>query len=67
MIQLRFVVMDDGNGRDVRHLEMRHCWAVDASGAICPGRWSDWQRVPEMTLIESLEADEAERSGSASG
>jgi hypothetical protein len=60
-IQLRVVLCDDGNGNEVRTLEMRHSFAVDASGGFCPGRWTEWEKVPEFGLPSVYEADEKER------
>jgi hypothetical protein len=60
-IQLRVVLEDDGNGNEVRTLRMRHAFAVDASGAFCPGRWTEWEKVPEFDFLSAYEADEEER------
>jgi hypothetical protein len=61
-VQLRVVIRGDGNGNDIRTLEMRHSFAVDASGGFCPGRWTEWEEVPEFDFLSAYEADEEERT-----
>ncbi len=60
-IQLRTIAQDDGNGNEVRRLEWRHCCTMDVNGAFRPGSWSDWEEVPELSLVEAWEADQQER------
>ena len=60
-IQMRVVIRSDGD-RDVRTLEMRTCFAVDTRGGFCPDSWGEWERVPELTLLEAYEVDEEERT-----
>jgi len=55
-IQFRVIVNEDE-----RTLQWRHAFAVDASGAFCPGVWSDWESVEEWGLVAAYRADEEER------
>ena len=50
------VVVNEGD----RTLQWRHVFAVDASGAFCPGAWSDWQTVEEWDSVAAYQADAAE-------
>lgn len=56
-IQFR-AILDEGE----RTLQWRHAFAVDASGAFCPGVWSDWESVEEWSLMAAYRADEEERT-----
>jgi hypothetical protein len=59
-IQFRIIVNEDD-----RTLQFRHAFAVDASGAFCPGAWTDWEEVEEMDFLASYLADEEERKAKA--
>lgn len=56
-IQFRIIV-----NKGERTLQWRHAFAVDASGAFCPGAWSDWETVQEWDLVAAYRADEEERT-----
>ena len=60
-IQLRVIVHEDS-----RTLQFRHAFAVDASGAFCPGAWSEWEKVEEVDFLEAYLADEEEADKAAS-
>lgn len=47
MIELRWIVPDKTT-TNPPVLQWRHCFAADASGALCGGRWSEWEEVPRV-------------------
>jgi hypothetical protein len=55
-IQFRAIV-NEGD----RTLQFRHAFAVDASGAFCPGPWTEWEKVEEWDFLAACRADAAER------
>lgn len=49
MLQLRWAI--DGAVARPPVLQMRHCFALDASGALCPGiPWTEWVDVPTVYI-----------------
>lgn len=53
MIDFRYVMRTmkhDGRTYTTPVLQYRHCVAVDASGAFCPGEWSRWIDIQIETM-----------------
>jgi hypothetical protein len=50
MIELRWAVLPGTNTERPRLQYRVHVPAIDASGALCPGNWTEWKDVPTVVV-----------------
>lgn len=55
MIEMRYVLRPDTNTDSPRlqYRFMQPC--IDASGALCPGEWTDWKDVLHVVIASAAE------------